>query len=145
MNWQLQNIPNICQPDQKDKFTCVATYPFFTSSLVFGAIGPRRMFGSEGQYSNCLYGFLLGAVLSIVVFALSRWRFPQFRHVYPPVLLSGGTFFAPLNVGWLIPPLYIGFLFQRYIKHKHFDWWANCNVYHCFTRFTNFSILLPAP
>lgn len=65
MNWQLDNIPDICHDDQKDKFTCTFTYTFFTSSLIWGTIGPQRMYGSKALYNSSLYGFLVGAVLPI--------------------------------------------------------------------------------
>lgn len=37
-------IPNICTPDAKDGFTCPGITTFTTSSIIWGAIGPKRMF-----------------------------------------------------------------------------------------------------
>lgn len=128
MNWQLNNIPDVCQIDQKDKFTCVGTFTFFTSSLIWGTLGPGRLYGFHGLYHTSLYGFLMGAILPIPFYLLSRWRYPQLRHVYTPLLLSGGIFWAPVNLSWLIPSLYVGYVFQVYVKRKHFEWWTNYNV-----------------
>jgi hypothetical protein len=128
MNWQLDNIPDICHNNQKEKFTCTDTYSFFTSSLIWGTIGPARMYGSKALYNKSLYGFLVGALLPIPLYLLSRWRFPELRHVFTPVLLSGGQSWAPYNLSWLIPSLYLGYIFQVYIRRRNFQWWANCNV-----------------
>ena len=128
MNWQIDNIPDICQDDQKDKFTCIGTYTLFTSSLIWGTIGPERMYGPNALYGPSLYGFLVGAVLPIPFYLLSRWRFPVLRHVYTPILLSGGMWWAPLNLTWIIPSLYLGYIFQVYMRRKHFEWWSNYNV-----------------
>lgn len=44
--WALDNIPDICSPHQKDFFTCPNLDVFFTSSIIWGGIGPRRLFSS---------------------------------------------------------------------------------------------------
>lgn len=129
MNWQLEHIPNICQDTQEENFTCVAIYSFYTSSLIWGTIGPAKMYGMHALYNKCLYGFLLGALLPILFFVLGRLRFPRLKYVYTPVLLAGGIGWGPLNLSWLIPPLIVGYIFQVNIRRKNFDWWANCNVF----------------
>lgn len=128
MNWQLDNIENICEDNQKQKFTCNRTYSFYTSSLIWGTIGPEKMYGKESLYHSSLYGFLLGALVPIPIYLLSRWRFPNLRHVYTPILFAGGTGWAPYNLSWVIPSLYIGYIFQVYIRRKYFEWWENFNV-----------------
>jgi len=42
--WALDNIPDICSPDQKSFFTCPNLKLFTTSSIIWGGIGPRRLF-----------------------------------------------------------------------------------------------------
>ena|SRR5579859_201407 len=128
MNWQLDHVTDLCHDEQKQKFTCVGTYTLFTASLIWGTIGPAKMFGSGALYHNSLYGFLLGAVLPIPFYVLSRWRYPKLRLVYTPILLAGGIGWAPTNMSWLIPSLYVGYIFQVYIRKKHFEWWSNYNV-----------------
>jgi len=130
MNWQIDNIKDFCHPDQPQKFVCIGPYTFFTSSLIWGTIGPKRQYGSKGLYNASLYGFLVGAIAPIPIYLLSRWKFPELRHVYTPVLFSGGILWAPLNLSWLIPSLYLGYIFQVYMKRKHFDWWSNYNVHN---------------
>lgn len=136
MNWQINNIPDFCHPDQPEKFVCIGSYTFFTSSLIWGTIGPVRQYGPGGLYHNSLYGFLVGAVAPIPIYLLSRWKFPELRHVYTPILFSGGTNWAPFNMSWLIPSLYLGYIFQVYMRRRHFDWWSNYNVPSCISHLT---------
>ena len=96
------------------------TYTLFTSSLIWGTIGPQRMYGRNALYGASLYGFLVGALLPIPFYLLSRWRFPELRHVYTPILLSGGMWWAPINLSWIIPSLYLGYIFQVYMRRKTF-------------------------
>jgi hypothetical protein len=51
----LANIPDICTPGQKSGYTCVSTNTFATASLVWGGIGPRRLFSPGAMYA---YPFL---------------------------------------------------------------------------------------
>ena len=42
--WAMDNIPDICSPHQKNFFTCPNINVFNTASIIWGGIGPRRLF-----------------------------------------------------------------------------------------------------
>ena len=42
--WAMDNIPDICSPHQKDSFTCPDMNLFNTASVIWGGIGPKRIF-----------------------------------------------------------------------------------------------------
>ena len=42
--WMLDNVKDICTPGQKQGFTCPGSTVFATSSVIFGAVGPQRLF-----------------------------------------------------------------------------------------------------
>ena len=44
--WMFANIPDLCSPDQPHNFTCPSTSVFATAALVWGGIGPQRLFSS---------------------------------------------------------------------------------------------------
>jgi len=48
--WALDNIPDICSPHQKSFFTCPSTHIFNTASIIWGGIGPRRIFSPGALY-----------------------------------------------------------------------------------------------
>lgn len=128
MNWQLDNIADICEPNQKQRFKCLSTHTFFTSSIIWGSLGPARMYGPKGIYHPTVYGFLVGAILPIPIWMLAKWRYPKLRHVFIPSFLIGGLYWAPFNLTFLIPGMYLGYVFQVYIKKRHFEWWGSYNV-----------------
>jgi len=67
-------ISSICTPDQPGSYTCPGGNVFFTASVIWGAIGPRRIFSPGSLYSPLLWYFFLGAVLPFVTyFAARRW------------------------------------------------------------------------
>ena len=48
-DWMLNNIKDICTPSQKQGFICPGPTIFATSSVIFGAIGPQRLFSPGAQ------------------------------------------------------------------------------------------------
>lgn len=52
--WMLTNIEDICQPGQKNGFVCPTSNVFAEASLLFGGIGPSRMFGAGQMYVRVL-------------------------------------------------------------------------------------------
>jgi OPT family oligopeptide transporter len=43
-DWMFANIVDICTPDQKNGFSCPSSNMFATASLIWGGIGPARLF-----------------------------------------------------------------------------------------------------
>ena len=43
-DWQVSNIEDLCSPNQTQGFICPGTTTFATSSVIWGAVGPSRMF-----------------------------------------------------------------------------------------------------
>ena len=46
--WMFDNIPDICTPEQAHNFVCPSTRVFATAALLWGGIGPARLF-NQGQ------------------------------------------------------------------------------------------------
>ena len=122
--WALANIPDVCDNDQPSGFNCKGITTFFTSSVIWGAIGPKRLFASGYMYNATLYGFLLGLLLPLPFYVLSK-RYPRsiFRYIYSPLLLYGMMNFAPWNLTYCVAPLTIGFIFNFWIKRRYLAWW----------------------
>ncbi|RFU36073.1 hypothetical protein B7463_g213, partial [Scytalidium lignicola] len=124
-DWQLSNISGICEPDQSAKFTCPGSNTFFTASVIWGAIGPRRIFGAGGIYNPLEWGFLVGALLPIPFYFLAK-RFPNswVRYIHIPLVLYGPLNWAPYNFSYMWPSFMAGFVFNWWIKRRYLAWWA---------------------
>ncbi|KAJ5716810.1 OPT oligopeptide transporter [Penicillium malachiteum] len=122
--WALANIPNICSDDQASGFTCENDTTFFTSSVIWGAIGPRRLFAAGQMYNATLYGFLAGTLLPLPFYFAAKY-FPKSgaRYIYSPLLLYGMMNFAPYNFTYVMAPLIVGTVFNFYIKRHYLAWW----------------------
>ncbi|KAI0067959.1 OPT-domain-containing protein [Artomyces pyxidatus] len=122
--WALDNINGICTPTQKDLFTCPELDTFTTASVIWGGIGPQRLFSKGTIYYPLLYFFLIGALLPIPFYILAR-RYPRsnWRYVHIPVALIAVDMVPPASgmnfASWFI----VGAFFQWFMRRFHFRWW----------------------
>jgi OPT family small oligopeptide transporter len=130
VNWVLNHIPNICTDDAPNGFTCPFSRTHFNTSLIWGAVGPRRFFAPGALYNPLLWFFLLGALFPIAIWLLRKYVFPQstwFSKVHAPLLLGGLNYIPPAsgtNYGsWAI----VGLIFGLVIKNRQHAWWRRYN------------------
>ncbi|WEW58647.1 hypothetical protein PRK78_004115 [Emydomyces testavorans] len=126
--WSLGNIEGICRRDQPNRFTCPNGTVFFASSVVWGLIGPSRIFSGKSIYSGLQYFWAAGAFAPIVFYVIARiWPRSKARFVNTPILFGGTLLLppaTPLNyLSWAI----VGFIFQKYIRNRFTGWWMRFN------------------
>ena len=126
LNYQMTQIPNVCQVGQKDHFTCPGINTSFTSSVLWGTLGPKKMFGVGAIYNGLLWFFLIGAILPIPPYFLSR-KWKVFRYFHAPVFLHGGFSWAPYNLANIWPAVPVAWLFNYYIRKRYLGWWSKYN------------------
>ncbi|KAJ7032867.1 OPT-domain-containing protein [Mycena alexandri] len=126
LNFQMTKIPDVCTPDQANHFICPDVNTFFTASVLWGTLGPKRMFGRGGIYNGLLWCFLIGAFLPIP-FYLLRKRVKVLEFVYLPVILCGGLVWAPYSMAFVWPAVPLGYIFNVFIKRRYLAWWSKYN------------------
>ncbi|KAJ5259589.1 hypothetical protein N7478_012570 [Penicillium angulare] len=128
LNWSLDNISGVCTSAASNGFSCPYSTTHFNTSLIWGAIGPRRFFSNHIGYSALLYFFIIGAILPIPVYYLSR-RYPNsmWKKVHIPLFLGGLNYLPPatgMNYGsWAV----IGLTFGWIVRKRAFAWWSKYN------------------
>lgn len=128
LNLSLTHIPNVCEPDQPDHFTCPGGRVFFAASVIWGLIGPDRMFSPGKIYSGLFIFFIVGAIVPVCIyFYVKRYPKSPARFLMAPLIFGGAGAIppaTPLNyLSWGI----VGFVFQFWIKKRHFKWWSRLN------------------
>lgn len=127
-NWQIDHIEGFCTQDQKQKFVCPGANTFFTSSVIWGVIGPKHTYGRGGIYNVLLWGFLIGAFIPIpFYFAAKKWPNSWARHIHPPILLAGFILWAPANLSYITAAIPVAYVFNVYIKKRFYPWWVKYN------------------
>ncbi|KAF7303999.1 OPT-domain-containing protein [Mycena indigotica] len=126
LNFQMTQIQGVCTPHQIDHFSCPGINTFFTASVLWGTLGPKRMFGAGGIYNGLIYCFLIGAVLPIPFYFLRR-RFRVFEYFHLPVLLTGGLIWAPGSMANMWPAVPVAYFFNVFIRKRYLAWWSKYN------------------
>lgn len=128
MNWALAKIPDVCSLEQANNYTCPGSRVFFTASIIWGAIGPARIFSGKALYSSLQWFWLVGAVTPIVTWLLARrWPKSLWRYVNTPVIFGGSGLLPPATVYNYLCWGMVGVVFNYYIKRRYTGWWLQYN------------------
>lgn len=126
--WQLATIEGVCTDDQPEKFNCAAQAVFYTASLIWGAIGPARIFSAGHLYSGAMWGFLIGVLLPFPGWYLAR-KYPTswYKYINWPIITGGiGNVPPATGINFTMWGL-VGFVFQYLVRRRYFNWWAKYN------------------
>ncbi|XP_059644983.1 oligopeptide transporter 7-like [Cornus florida] len=130
--WLMDTIPNICDRallPASSPWTCPSDHVFYDASVIYGLIGPRRIFGDLGYYSAINWSFLIGALAPLLVW-LAHKAFPNqhwIKLIIMPVLLSATIEMPPATAvnytSWVLIGFISGFIAYRYYR----KWWSRHN------------------
>ncbi|CAA6673653.1 unnamed protein product [Spirodela intermedia] len=117
--WLMETVPSICDrtelpPDSP--WTCPGDHVFYDASVVWGLVGPRRIFGDLGPYSAINWFFL-------IAFPERRW----IRLIISPVVIGGMVDMPPATAVNYTTWVLVGFLFGFVIYRRRREWWRRHN------------------
>ncbi|KAK9093866.1 hypothetical protein Scep_025335 [Stephania cephalantha] len=130
--WLMSSISDICNtsllpPDSP--WTCPSDHVFYDASVIWGLIGPRRIFGDLGTYKAVNWFFLGGAIAPVLVWFAHK-AFPDkewIRLINMPILIGATGNMPPATAvnytSWIIVGFLSGFVVYRYKQ----DWWQRHN------------------
>ncbi|GAA0148501.1 hypothetical protein LIER_07925 [Lithospermum erythrorhizon] len=130
--WLLNTVDHICDPTKLPEgspWTCPGDDVFYNASIIWGVVGPQRMFGNLGVYPQMNYFFLFGFLAPFPVWILSR-KFPQYkwiRLINMPILISGAGGMPPARAVNYMCWFAVGIVFNFVIYRKFKSWWARHN------------------
>lgn len=130
--WLLTTVEHICDPSKLPEgspWTCPGDDIFYNASIIWGVVGPLRMFGRLGLYSKMNYFFLIGILAPFPVWLLSR-IFPDkkwIKLIHMPLIIGGsGALPAARVVNYWCWGV-IGIFFNLFIYRRFKGWWARYN------------------
>jgi hypothetical protein len=97
--------------------------------VIWGLIGPERLFGTHDLYGNLVWLFLAGAVLPVPVWLLSR-AFPEKRWIVLiniPVISYGFAGMPPATPTNIATWLVTGTIFNYFVFRYRKGWWQKYN------------------
>nr|ADW09325.1 oligopeptide transporter 3 [Noccaea caerulescens] len=130
--WMLESIQDICDIEgvhPNSPWTCPKYRVTFDASVIWGLIGPKRLFGAGGMYRNLVWLFLIGAVLPVPVWAMSK-IFPNKKWIpliNIPVISYGFAGMPPATPTNIASWLVTGTIFNYFVFNYHKRWWQKYN------------------
>ncbi|KAJ6043816.1 hypothetical protein N7499_006235 [Penicillium canescens] len=126
--WMLSNIADICESGQSDGFSCPNGRTVYSSSVIWGLVGPRRLYSAGRIYSSLLHFFWIGAIAPIVTWALYKYTRREFWKWINWPLIFVGTWNVPPATGinyssWAL----VNFVFNHVFRRRYFAWWTKYN------------------
>ncbi|KAL2551888.1 Oligopeptide transporter 7 [Forsythia ovata] len=94
----METIPDICETSSM--WTCPGDHVFYDASVIWGLIGPRKIFGDEGTYGLINWFFLGGAIAPLLVWFATK-AFPNqewIRLINMPVLIGACGNMPPVGL-----------------------------------------------
>lgn len=128
LNWTLGTISGACEEEQASNFTCPNGRTFFSSSITWGVIGPQRMFGLGSIYASFNWFWLVGALLPVAFYVLTR-IFPhkRLRFLHAPVMLGAMSWLPPATPLSFTSWAFVGLTFNWWIRKRWNGWWSTYN------------------
>ncbi|XP_074275815.1 oligopeptide transporter 4-like [Silene latifolia] len=130
--WLLESIHNICDDSllpPNSPWTCPGDRVFFDASVIWGLVGPKRIFGNLGTYKAMNWFFLGGAVGPLLVWFAHK-AFPKkswIPLINLPVLLGATASMPPATTvnynAWII----VGTIFNLFVFRYRKQWWQRYN------------------
>ncbi|XP_028792488.1 oligopeptide transporter 2-like [Neltuma alba] len=130
--WLLTSINDICHANAlppNSPWTCPSDNVFFDASVIWGLVGPKRIFGSLGNYAALNWFFLVGALGPLMVWLFQR-VFPKQKwisHIHFPVLLGATANMPPASAVnfncWIV----VGTVFNYFVYNYRKKWWQRYN------------------
>nr|POF10934.1 oligopeptide transporter 7 [Quercus suber] len=130
--WLMDTVPNICDRallPAGSPWTCPGDHVFYDASVIWGLIGPRRIFGDLGYYFAINWFFLAGAIAPVLVWLAHKVSPDKhwIRLITMPVLLGATINMPPAPAvnytSWILIGFASGFVAYRY----YCDWWSRHN------------------
>ncbi|KAH0902374.1 hypothetical protein HID58_041877 [Brassica napus] len=130
--WLLSSIENICNKDKlpvSSPWTCPGDEVFYNASIIWGIIGPGRMFTSKGVYPGMNWFFLIGLLAPVPVWFFAR-KFPEkkwIKKIHIPLIFSATTAMPVAKAVHYWSWGFVGVVFNYYIFRRYKAWWARHN------------------
>ena len=130
--WLLTTVENICQDHllpPGSHWTCPGDRVFYDASVIWGLVGPKRIFGSLGPYSALNWFFVIGFLGPVIVYFLHK-AFPSqewIKSVNLPVIFGSCAMMPPATTVNFNSWVFVGVIFNFFVLKYRKKWWQKYN------------------
>lgn len=97
-------------------------------AVIWGLIGPQRIFSGSGIYKNLQYFWIAGVALPVIFWLVQR-RYPKsfVRYLNAPIIFSGNGQIPPATPLNYLAWGSVGLFFNHTLRNKFRGWWMRFN------------------
>ena len=127
--WLLTTVEHMCDPSQLPEgspWTCPGDDVFYNASIIWGVVGPMRMFTKYGVYPEMNWFFLIGLLAPLPVWLLQR-KFPDQKWIElinMPIIFGATALMPPAKPVNFLTWGAVGIFFNYHIYRRFKAWWA---------------------
>ncbi|ROV96080.1 hypothetical protein VPNG_09161 [Cytospora leucostoma] len=127
-NFLRGNLEGVCTAEQPQGLTCPGAKTFYSASVIWGVVGPKRMFSPGALYAWTNWFWLIGAALPTIQYFVAK-RYPRsiLRYVFFPAIFGAAGMIPPGTAWYLGQWVIVGLIFNYFIRRAYFDWWTRYN------------------
>lgn len=126
--WMLGNVEDICEEGQQNGFSCPNGRTVFSSSVIWGLVGPARLYSVGAIYSGLLHFFWIGLILPPITYFLWKKTGSDFVRKINWPLIFVGTYNVPPATGINYSSWYIvNLVFNKILYRRFYAWWTKYN------------------
>ncbi|KKA18217.1 hypothetical protein T310_7843, partial [Rasamsonia emersonii CBS 393.64] len=110
-------------------WNALQTRNYYSTSVVWGILGPKVLFSRDSPYYWIPYGFLIGAAVMFLVWLVHRWK-PNWKletRFNPVVFFNGIVNFPVYTTTNLMTSALVAFTFMGYVYRYHPVWFRKYN------------------
>jgi len=129
MIYSIRNICDTAVLSSNSPWTCPVDHIFYDASVIWGLIGPRRIFGNLGTYETINWFFLAGAIAPVLAWLLQK-AYPEkewIRSINMPIFIGATHMMPPATAANYTSWIVMGFIFSFVIFRYKKDWWQRHN------------------
>ncbi|KAK9452014.1 OPT oligopeptide transporter protein-domain-containing protein [Limtongia smithiae] len=123
------SFSDLCSSTQSNKFTCPFPNALYTATLVWGVVGPKRIFTT--LYPAVKWAFFVGTMIGAPVYYIRYFamkKFPFVKHFNPVMFVAGMSWYnSGYNLSYFTTGMQVSFVFMYYIRRHYLAWWTKYN------------------
>ncbi|KAF6145113.1 hypothetical protein GIB67_013464 [Kingdonia uniflora] len=130
--WLLESVEYICDPvklPEGSPWTCPGDDVFYNASIIWGVVGPLRMFARLGNYGATNWFFLIGLLAPVPVWFFAR-LYPDkkwIKLINMPIILGSTMSMPPARAVNYLAWGAVGLFFNFFVYRRYKGWWARHN------------------
>ncbi|GAA6040556.1 hypothetical protein JCM8097_005462 [Rhodosporidiobolus ruineniae] len=124
LRWMFGHIQGLCSSNAEGNFTCAGTKVVYNASIIWGLLGPQRMFYPGQTYHGLVHFWWIGPVCVLLVWLAYRRRPRSFlRYVNLPILFNSAGNIPPATTMQYTAWMICGLIFNFWIRRRAHKWW----------------------